>query len=280
MVLYHNPVPNKSTKFMRPPISVFIITKNEADRIAKVIEAVREIADEILVIDSGSTDKTCEIAAKSDAKVIFNEWQGYGPQKIFGENQCCNQWILNIDADEEVSEELCAEIRKIFNNRINEKFYAFRIKIVNKFRFEIRPKKFAYYYNQIRLYNKDLAGFKNSSVHDSVELKDKNLKNFNKIGQLKNIIYHQSFRSFCHWIEKINYYSEMQAQDSFNKGKCPSAIKILFTPAFAFLKSYVVRRYFIYGFNGLIYSYLFAFSRFAKAIKTREIFQAAHKISK
>ena len=73
---------------MRPPISVFIITKNEEDRILDVINAVKEIADEILVIDSGSTDKTCEIAAQAGAKIMFNKWQGFGQQKIFGENQC------------------------------------------------------------------------------------------------------------------------------------------------------------------------------------------------
>lgn len=255
---------------MSLPISVFIITKNEADRIANVINAVKKIADEVLVIDSGSSDKTVEIAALNGAKVMFNEWNGYGQQKIFGENQCRNKWILNIDADEEVSPELCNEINEIFTQNQQENFCGFRVKIVNKFRFEDRPKKLAYYYNQLRLYNKELAGFKNSAVHDSVELKD---QNNSKIGQLQNIIYHQSFRSFNHWIEKINSYSQMQAQDSFAKGKCPSILKVLTAPTIGFFKAYFIRRYFIYGFDGLVYSYLFGFSRFAKAIKTREIFK-------
>lgn len=260
---------------MQNAISVFIITKNEEDRILNVLNAAKKIADEILVIDSGSSDKTCEIAEASGAKVIFNKWSGFGQQKIFGETQCRNKWILNIDADEELSDELCEEIRDIFDSEIPNNFYGFRIKIVNKFRFEKRPHKFAYFYNQLRLYNKDFAGFKNSPVHDSVELNNKSL---NKVGQLKNIIFHQSFRSFSHWIEKINFYSQMQAQDSFEKGKCPSVIKTLLIFNVAFLKSYFVRRYFIYGFQGIIYSYLFAFSRFTKAIKTREIFQAKNKL--
>ena len=251
------------------PISVFIIAKNEEDRIAQIIHAAKEIADEILVIDSGSSDDTCKIALKAGAKVLFNEWKGYGQQKIFGEEKCRNKWILNIDADEEVSPELCAEIKKIFSRKIDKNIAGFRIKIVNKFRFENRPKKFAYYYNQFRLYNKDLAGFKNSSIHDSVEAKS----NKYEINQLENIIYHQSFRSYSHWIEKINSYSQMQAIDAFSKGKNPSLIKTFFTPIFAFAKAYFVRRYFIYGFEGLIYSALFAFSRFAKAIKTRELFR-------
>ena len=268
------------SEFLNPErkilLSVFIIAKNEADRIKQVILAVKEIADEILVIDSGSSDKTCEIALQAGAKVMFNQWNGYGVQKIFGESQCRNKWILNIDADEEVSEELVAEIREIFLAKKHQNFHGFRMRIVNKFRFESRPKKLAYYYNQLRLYNKDFAGFKNSTIHDSVELKEKNPQ---KIGQLKNIIFHQSFRSLEHWIEKINSYSSMQAADSFKKGKNASYLKIITVPTFAFLKAYIVRRYFIYGFDGLIYSYLFAFSRFAKAIKTREAFKAGANIN-
>ncbi len=252
------------------PISVFIITKNEADRIKTVIDRVKDFADEILVIDSGSTDDTAKIASQNQAKVIFNAWQGYGQQKIFAQNQCKNKWILNIDADEEVSEELALEIRDIFLNKINQQYAGFKIKIVNKFRFEKKPKRFAYYYNQLRLYNIDFAGFRASTVHDSVVLNAGN----HKIGQLKNIIYHQSFRSYSHWIEKINSYSSMQALDVLEKGKKPSILKIIFTPSFAFLKAYFIRRYFIYGLDGIFYSYLFSFSRFAKMIKIRELFKA------
>lgn len=252
------------------PISVFIICKNEVDRILPVIEAVKSFADEILIIDSGSNDDTCRIASEAGAKTFFNEWQGFGQQKIFGENQCRNNWILNIDADEEVSLELAEEIKRIFSKKISDNIAGFRIKIVNKFRFEKKPKKLAYYYNQLRLYRKDLAGFKNSSVHDSVELKNKNI---GKILQLNNIIFHQSFRSFSHWIEKINHYSQMQAKDSFEKGKCPTYFKVFASPFLAFFKAFFIRRYFIYGYDGLIYSYIFAFSRFAKAIKTRELFK-------
>ncbi|MFM6972775.1 MAG: glycosyltransferase family 2 protein, partial [Alphaproteobacteria bacterium] len=120
------------------------------------------------------------------------------------------------------------------------------------------------------LYNKNLAGFKNSTVHDSVILKDTN----HKILQLKNIIYHQSFRDFTHWIEKINSYASMQAKDAVLKNKNVGFLKILLAPTLAFFKAFFIRRYFIYGFNGIIYSYLYAFSRFLKMVKIREEFQA------
>jgi glycosyltransferase involved in cell wall biosynthesis len=260
------------------PISVFIITKNEADRIKLVIDGVKDFADEILVVDSGSTDDTVKIAVQNQARVIFNDWQGYGQQKIFAQNNCKNKWILNIDADEEVSHELASEIREIFLNNLNSQFVGFKIKIVNKFWFEKKPKKYAYYYNQLRLYNVDFAGFKDSAVHDSVILKNPNDQN--KISQLKNIIHHQSIRSYQHWVEKINNYSSMQALDSFNKKKQPTILKIILTPSIAFFKAYFIRRYFIYGFDGIFFSYLFSFSRLVKMVKTRELFRSQSQSNK
>jgi glycosyltransferase involved in cell wall biosynthesis len=85
--------------------SCFIIAKNEARRIGEVIASVRDLADEVIVIDSGSTDGTQQIAQDLGARVIFNEWPGFGPQKRFGEDQCRNDWVLNLDGDEVLSDE-------------------------------------------------------------------------------------------------------------------------------------------------------------------------------
>jgi len=121
----------------------------------------------------------------------------------------------------------------------------------------------------LRLYNSDYAGFRNSAVHDSVILKD----NINgKIGQLTNIIEHKSFKSVSHWIEKINFYSNLQSEDSFEKNKCPSHFKIFVTIIVSFFKAYFIRRYFIYGFSGIYYSAIYSFSRFLKMVKIREKF--------
>ncbi|MDB2550681.1 glycosyltransferase family 2 protein, partial [Rickettsiales bacterium] len=233
------------------PISIFIITKNEGDRIENIILKAKKITGDIIIIDSGSDDNTVQLAESLDVEVIFNKWQGYGQQKIFGESKCKNKWILNIDADEEITNELADEIKKIFHSNEYKDFAGFRIKIVNKFFCEKKPKKLAYYYNQLRLYNVDKAGFKNSSIHDSVIIKD-NYKG--KIGQLHNIIEHKSFKSVAHWVDKINFYSNLQAEDNFNKNKCPSHIKIFLTIIISFFKAYFIRRYFIYGFSGVYYS--------------------------
>jgi len=251
------------------PISIFIITKNEEDRIANIIKKAQQITNDILVIDSGSSDKTVQLAENLGAKVLFNKWQGYGQQKIFGESKCKNKWILNIDADEEITTELANEIKEIFQSNKEKDFVGFKIKIVNKFFGEKKPKKLAYYYNQLRLYNSDYAGFKNSSIHDSVIVKE---GVDGKISQLKNIIEHKSFKSVFHWIEKINFYSELQAIDNFERKKYPSNFKIMVTIFIAFFKAYFIRRYFINGFSGIYYSAIFSFSRFLKLAKIRERF--------
>ena len=256
------------------PISVFIITKNEEDRIEAAINSVIKFADEILIIDSGSEDKTVEISKKLGAKVIFNKWSGFGPQKVFGESSCKNKWILNIDADEKLSPKLVDEITNIFSKNQQNQYCGYKIKILNQFFNENEPKKLAYYYNQLRLYNSEFAGFKDSKIHDSVELKN---VNNGEVQNLKNTISHQSFRSYKHWIDKINDYSQMQALEAFEKGKNVSRLKVFVTPILSFLKGYFIRRYFIYGFNGLIYSYIFAFGRTLKMIKIRAIFNKNKK---
>src|SRR5437764_957280 len=93
------------------PISAFIIACNEADRIGRAIASVRGWVDEIIVIDSGSSDDTVKVAQSLGARVLTHAWPGYGLQKRFGEEQCKNRWLLNLDADEEVTPELAQEIQ-------------------------------------------------------------------------------------------------------------------------------------------------------------------------
>jgi len=263
--------------YQKIPLSVFIIIKNEEKRIAKTINSINKIADEIIIIDSGSTDNSLEICRNLGCKIFFKEWEGFGKQKLFGQNLCKNLWVLNIDADEEISVQLLNEIYQLFLQNLVSQNIAWRVKIVNKFFFEEKPHKFAYFYNQLRLYHKNFASFSSSAIHDSVLVNCK--ENEQNIGQLQQIIYHQSFLSFSHWIEKINFYSNLQAIDAWQKGKKIGYGKIFLSPFLAFLKALIVRRYFIYGLNGIIYSIIFAFSRFAKAIKIKEQFAKNTKIS-
>lgn len=97
-----------------PPLSIFIIAQNEADRIGRTIEAARALSDDIVVVDSGSSDGTQALAVSLGARVIFNAWPGYGQQKRFAEDQCRHDWLLNLDADEVVPPDLAAEIVALF----------------------------------------------------------------------------------------------------------------------------------------------------------------------
>src|SRR3954463_10532396 len=98
------------------PISIFIIAQNEADRIGDTIRAVRGLSDDVVVIDSGSTDGTQAAAEALGARVIYNPWPGYGPQKRFAEDQCRHKWMLNLDADEVTPPGLFQEIIALFAN--------------------------------------------------------------------------------------------------------------------------------------------------------------------
>lgn len=96
------------------PLSVFIIARNEADRLGATIRAVRDLTDDLIVVDSGSTDGTQALAESLGARVIHHDWPGYGPQKRFAEEQCRHAWLLNLDADEVVPDTLAGEIRALF----------------------------------------------------------------------------------------------------------------------------------------------------------------------
>lgn len=243
------------------PISAFIITKDEEDRIEKAISSVKDWVDEVLIIDSGSTDKTVEISKKLGAKVIYNEWQGFGPQKSFGEKACKNDWIFNLDADEHAPLELKNEIIKVFENGDYKNYSAYRVKHCSFFWFEKKPKRFSRAQHFYRLYNRNYAGSQDISVHDLVVVRS------GKIGKLKNPIIECSLRSFEHWIEKINMYTSMQANYLHQKKRRVSSLSLLTVHILSFLKAFILRRYFMYGIQGYVFSHVYAFSRLLKYAK-------------
>lgn len=254
------------------PISVFIIAKNEADRIPASINSVIGWVDEVIVIDSGSDDDTVAISESLGAQVLFRAWEGYGPQKVFGEGLCRNKWVLNIDADEAVSPKLKAELTQLFaGNEPEFKAYQIPIKIVS--RFASKPSLLAPSNDPIRFYHKQYAGFKDSTVHDSVVFRDGHTNA--RAGHLKGILLHRCFRSYTHAITKINYYSTMQAEDMFKHGRKPSALRIMIEPILAFMKAYTLRRYFLLGVEGVVESLLYALARTIRLAKARELWKEA-----
>ena len=246
------------------PLSVFIIAKNEADRILTTIHSVRDWVDEVVVVDSGSEDDTVAVSKAVGAKVTFNEWPGYGPQKVFAEGLCRNNWVLNLDADEEISPELAEEIKALFASG-EPPADAYRLPILPLYPFQESGHRWTAGHKPIRLYRRDRGGFKSEMVHDSVEMQARA-----RMDTLKGMVNHRSFRSLTHHLEKVNGYSSAQAEVLAERGKDPGALLLLTLPVFAFLKSYVLRGEFVNGTDGVVTAHMYAFQRFIRLAKTRE----------
>jgi glycosyltransferase involved in cell wall biosynthesis len=254
------------------PISVFIIARNEADRIPLAIASVRDWVDEVHVIDSGSDDDTVKVSEALGARAHFRAWTGYGPQKVYGESLCRNDWLLNIDADEEISPALRDEIVALF--AAGPRHTAYTVPILPLYNFQERAHPLTAHHHPVRLYRKSCAGFKDSTVHDTVVVRD------GPTGHLRGMVNHRSFRSLTHHVDKVNSYSSAQAEDRFTKGRAPSFAALLLTPPLAFLKSLILRREILNGIDGVVVSYMYAFQRFIRLAKTRERFQLTRKKTK
>lgn len=257
---------SKANEYMRLPISVFIITKNESDRISTAIHSVIDWVDEVIVIDSGSTDDTVSVATFLGAKVLYNEWEGYGLQKQFGEDECENDWLLNIDADEEVTPELAEEIKALFADGDPE-CSGYIMDVRDLLPNEKKLALLAHTNPCLRLYNRDKGRFSESPVHDSVIMKENE-----PVGKLNAIILHRSFRSIAHAIEKMNSYTSAQANNLKSKGKLPFAhTRLVFEFSFSFFKAYILRLYILRGIHGIIYANLYAFGRVMRIAKYLEV---------
>lgn len=244
------------------PLSVFIIAVDEGDRITRTIESVRDWADEVIVIDSGSKDDTVSVSTFAGARVIYNAWPGYGEQKRFGEDQCRNHWVLNIDADEVISAPLANEIIALFPSGVPQ-HSGYTMDIVEILPWEQKPGWFAHKVNAIRLYDRRKGRFDPSTVHDSVHMHE------GTVGHLQHIVEHRSSRGFAHSIAKINRYSSMQATNMIERNPRPFllGVRIVLTFPMGFLKAYILRGYCLKGFYGFVNSMNYAFSRFARLSK-------------
>ncbi|MEM8794466.1 MAG: glycosyltransferase family 2 protein [Pseudomonadota bacterium] len=247
------------------PLSCFIIAKDEEDRIGMTIESVRGLASDILVVDSGSTDRTIAIAEALGARVLFREWDGFGPQKVFAEEACEHDWILTLDADEPISSALRTEIEDLLKTgRIADADY-YWVRLATLFAFEEKPPWHAFRARRIKLYNRTKARFSDSLVHDDVLPGDGA-----RAGKLSGEILHYSQRSLAQQTAKVNAYSDLQLRDLKVRGKRLPAYRIVTEFPLAFFKAYFHRRHCFYGLWGIVISILYAYSRFLRVAKAYE----------
>jgi glycosyltransferase involved in cell wall biosynthesis len=246
---------------MPQKLSIFIIALNEADRIVAAIETVRDLSDDIVVIDSGSTDGTQALVQELGARVIYHDWPGYGLQKQFGEDQCRHDWMLNIDADEIVTTAMSAAIQSALSND-DLKPCGFATKIVEMFPGETKAHPWAFTLSPVRLYHKSVGRYSASPVHDRVDLVVGT-----PILKLDGLIEHRSIRSLGHELIKLNAYADMQADDLDAKGRKLPAIRLILEFPLTFLKAYIGRRHFVRGLYGFMTAMNYAFYRYLRAAK-------------
>jgi glycosyltransferase involved in cell wall biosynthesis len=241
-------------------LSVTIITKNEEENIKRCLASVTW-ADEIVVVDSGSTDKTVEICEKYGCKVIQTEWWGFGKTKQFAVNSATYDWIFSIDADEEVTPELAKKIQKLLSQSSLKSGY--------------KVKRQSFYVKQwirycgwdrdypLRLFNRKQGNFNDKLVHESVEIDG-------DVGKIEKTLKHYTYPNLKSHIDKINKYSDLGAKSLFEKGKQSSIFNALFHSFSKFIKMYVIQKGFLDGKIGFILSYNSAFGVWLKYLKLWE----------
>jgi glycosyltransferase involved in cell wall biosynthesis len=246
------------------PVSVFIIAKNEADRLGRTLRAVRDLSDDVVVVDSGSTDGTRELAVSLGARVIEHPFEGYGPQKRFAESQCRHPWLLNLDADEVIPPDLAAEIRGLFAQG-EPAADAYRMRIAEIFPGEGAPHRFAYALSPVRLYRRDKGAYSASPVWDRVDLVAGA-----RVAKLKGTIHHFSVRSLGDQMNKLNAYTDALVADMQARGDGVSVLRLLLEFPANFIKAYIFRRHALRGAYGFMTAMNFAFYRYLRVAKHLE----------
>jgi glycosyltransferase involved in cell wall biosynthesis len=244
---------------MSEKVSAVIVTLNEERALPKCLKSL-SFADEILVIDSGSEDRTVEISQQLGARVIHQDWLGYGKQKQFGVDQAGHDWVLCVDADEWVSDELASSIKEVLNNPLCK---GYRFPRCNRFLGRWLRHGEGYPDISLRLFDRRHGAWSDDPVHEYVEVGD-------KVGALKGDLMHESEEGLQDYLVKQNKYTSLQAEEMYAAGKRFSLIKILLGPIWRFMKFYIFRLGFLDGIPGLIHILIGCQNTFIKQVKVLE----------
>ena len=225
------------------PVSIVIITKNEAEIIASCLRVARLISDDIIVVDNGSTDTTTEIACQYSCHVYHEDWDGYGANKNKGVTKARYDWILSIDADEIPDLGLIADLHRIkYTNPYHVYDIAFKSYFGKKrIRFGSWGRD-----HHIRLFNRKLVKWSESPVHETLLLPE-NIA----IKKLKGHLHHYSVKDSVDFLRKADHYAILSAAKYRAKNKKPTFLKLHIAPIFHFIKNYIVFLGFLDGPEGL-----------------------------
>lgn len=233
-------------------ITGIIITLNEEDNIQKCIDSLKKVCDEIIVVDSQSQDKTVEIARKLGAKVYIQKYLGDGPQKRHGVQFASNDWILTLDADERLADDMIADIKSLDLSTIKHDGISFRrMSFIGD-----RWQKLWYPDNIVRLYNKNTAGYQSVIGHAAVDAKN--------IKKLNSHILHYSYKNLSEMAQKIDKFSYRGAKMLYAKNKKVTVFSPPIRGFFAFFKKYILKGGIFMGLDGLTISLFTGFNTYLK----------------
>jgi glycosyltransferase involved in cell wall biosynthesis len=234
----------------RPKISACVITLNEADRIDDCLKSV-DFCDELVVVDSHSTDATRELAAARGARVIERDWPGHVKQKEFAIRAATHEWVLCIDADERVTPQLRAEIVALRDAGFPQHAgWNFPRKVFYLGAFIERG--LWYPDRQLRLFDRRRGKWGGHDPHDKVELTG-------SMGELRGDLLHYSYRDFADHLRTIDKYTTIMARGLFERGKRASPLDLLTHSAARFVKGYFLKLGFLDGWRGVLIAYLAAY---------------------
>jgi glycosyltransferase involved in cell wall biosynthesis len=238
-------------------LSCIIITRNESKNIRRCLESV-SWTDEIVVVDSFSQDDTKKIASEFTGRIFDLKWGGFGPAKDYAVKQATGDWILSVDADELVPENLREEIQKIVQSGDSLDGYF----IPRRSYFLGRWMRHGGWYPDfvLRLFKKDKGDFTSRLVHEEVIVQG-------RTGRLKNDLLHYTDPDYERYLEKLNRYTTIDAQQRYLEGNTGSSVNLLIRPVAVFFKTYFLKRGFLDGLPGLILAVSSAFHVFAKYVK-------------
>jgi glycosyltransferase involved in cell wall biosynthesis len=248
-------------------VSVALITKNEEANLRRTLESVRW-ASEIVIVDSGSTDGTAEVAREFGAKFLVEPWRGFGAQKNFAIAQCTGEWVLSLDADEEVSPELSQEIQALLGGSPDAEGYFvprrnfFLGRWIRRGGYSPDPK--------LRLFRRGAAQFEERAVHETMQCSG-------RTGRLRGSLLHHAYPTLESYIEHMNRYSTLGAGQVLARGRGRRGLvsflwNVVVTPAATFLYNYVLRAGFLDGREGLLlhlYHSAYVSWKYAKAWEFR-----------
>jgi ADP-heptose:LPS heptosyltransferase len=252
-----------------PPLSAFIITKNEAVDIEACLKSLSGLADEIVVVDDESTDATVEICKRLGAKVFHKKFDGFGPQKQFALEQTTGEWVLSIDADERVPAALAEEIRRLMGSQPKHNGY----KIRRNFYFLGRHLRFGGLGKDwvLRLFRKNQGRFRNVKVHESIDVSG-------TVGRLRNPLEHYSYPTLEEYRKKRDQYTTLAAQEQWAKGRRFSW-RDHFRPAWELGVRVIAKGAWLDGQPGITYAALSAGATWLRAVKLRELSREPHPLT-